>query len=232
MASLSVTPISPAALSALNAYQSIQGLTVPTTSTGTAGGTAAPALQDLAQGLFQRTLQATTLFPVAEPASGSLALLQEASASLLAALNAPQAAAETTSTPGATTNPATVQASDTTSSTTPTAAPPVTTLGDLPVVQDALATSLSPEFAQQTALRFGAGVGAQTLVDLPVGDLGAGLVRDAASVQRAGNLQPRAGGPGPEAYATPSSTAQRILRTYEASAMVPGAQGRGVDLLA
>jgi hypothetical protein len=93
---------------------------------------------------------------------------------------------------------------------------------------------LSPDFAMQTALRFGAGVVAQAATSgIPAPDLGTGLVRDATTVLRLENLQPHAGGPGPEAFARPESPAQRILRTYEAGSALSATQGTSaVDLLA
>ena len=85
----------------------------------------------------------------------------------------------------------------------------------------------------QTALRFGAGVAAQAALAAPAADFGAGLLRDATQVLRTGNLQPHAGGPGPEAFATPQSAIQRILRSYEIAPPPSASQGSGtVDLLA
>lgn len=227
MAALSITPISPATLSALSALRPLQA---PAAPTGQTQGTTALSAQDLAQTLFQRTLQSATLLPLAEPATGVASLLQETTASLLASLTAPQAPAGATAATGAPPDPTTVQASDATTaaSTTPTPA-----LGDLPATEDALATSLNPDFAMGTALRFGAGVASDVALTAQAPDLGAGLVRDATSVLRTGNLQPRAGGPGPEAYGQPPSAIQRILRTYETAAAVPATQGTSaVDVFA
>jgi hypothetical protein len=94
-----------------------------------------------------------------------------------------------------------------------------------------LATSLSPDFAMQTALRFGAGVVAQAALAVPVGELGTGLVREAAQVLRTGNLQPQVGEPSPEAFARAQTNLQRVMRSYE-SAPTPAQGNSAVDLLA
>ena len=172
-------------------------------------------------------MQTAANFPVAEPVGGSLGLAQTATASLLAALNAPQAAATPTATPNATTALAAVPAPATTAPTT--AATPAVP-GDLPAIQDAFQTNTSLEFALQTALRFGARVLAQGALASERGNLGAGLIRDAAAVPRLENLQPRAGGPGPEAFAQPQGPVQQALRSYQ---VPPIAEGPGRwDLLA
>lgn len=235
---LTINPLSPATLSALSAVRPVQAVAVPAprevTATGSVPGSApasALTLQDLAQGMFQRTLQAATLFPLAEPATGSLGLAQEASASLLAALTAPQAPAASTPANDATTNPATVNpattnpAAATAQAPTPVAATPP----DATTPADAFATSSSLDFALETALRFGAGVQALAPPTQLNPDLSAGLVRDATSVLAQGNLQPHAGGPGPEAFTHPQAAVQRVLRTYFP---VAAAQGPGLDLLA
>lgn len=232
---LAISSLGPATLSALSALRPVQALAVPATQSGSTSGSPALSIQDLAQSLFQRTLQTAALFPVTEPATGSAGMALEATASLLAALNAPQSVANATPTLDATiinptTNPAASQASGSTPATSPTATPPTTIPADVPVTQDAFASSLSPDFALQTALRFGAGVAAPAAPALAGPGLGAGLVRDAAAVPRLGNLQPKAGGPGPEAYAHPQTSIQRVLQNYQA---VPAAQGSvGLDLLA
>lgn len=192
-------------------------------------GLASPqdGVQGLAQELFRQSLQTAASFPVAEPVGGSLGLAQTATASLLAALNAPQAAAATTATPNATTAPAAILASGTTAPTT--AATPAVP-GDLPALQDAFQTSTSQEFALQTALRFGAGVLAQAAPASEPANLGAGLIRDAAAVPRLENLQPRAGGPGPEAFAQPQGPVQQALRTYPVPPIAEGPSR--LDLLA
>jgi hypothetical protein len=153
---------------------------------------------------------------------------------------------EVTAAPDATTNPITnastnastnaaaLQSPDTSSSTAPASTVPATDIQDLPAAQDAFETSLSPDFAMQTALRFGAGVVAQAAASgIPTPDLGAGLVRDATTVLRLENLQPRTGGPGPEAFTQAETPTQRILRTYETSPALSATQGaNAVDLLA
>jgi flagellar hook-length control protein FliK len=158
-------------------------------------------------------------------------LVQGATASLLAALTPAQAPAPATPASETTPNP-TLQATDasTSSAPSPTAASP--NVQDLPATQDAFETSLSPDFAMQTALRFGAGVVAQAAVAVPATDLGTGLVRDATTVLRLENLQPSAGGPGPEAFAQAETPAQRILRTYETGSALSATRGaHALDLL-
>jgi len=218
MDALSVNPIRPVALGALDAIRPPQALPLPATQDGQAVRATPLSLQDLAQTLFQRSLQAATLFPVAPTATGTASLVQEATASLLASLSAQG-------------GPAPTQGAVATPSTTPPSAPPAPTVQELPAPLDALATSLSPEFAMQTALRFGAGVQAQAALAVPVGELGAGLVRDATQVLRTGPLQAQGGGPGPEAFARAQATLQRVLRTYE-SAPAPARGTSALDLLA
>lgn len=230
MGALSVGPVSSVAVGILTTPKPvIQPVAVPPGQSGKSSGSSGLSVQDLAQSLFQRTLQAATLYSVTEPASGSASLAQDATASLLAALTPPQATANTTPTPSATTNPTVVQASSTSSS-----AAPAASIQDLPASQDAFGTSLSPDFAMQTALRFGAGVVAEAAASaVPATNLEAGLVRDATAVLRLGNLQPHAGGPGPEAFAQPQAATQRILRTYESGPISSATQGAStVDLLA
>lgn len=223
---LTISPLSPATLSALSAVRPVQAVAVPAPREVTTTG-AAVTLQDLAQGVFQRTLQAATLFPLAEPATGSLGLAQDATASLLAALTAPQASAASTPANDATTNPATVNpATAVAPASTPVAASP---LPEATTPADAFATSASLDFALETALRFGAGVQALAPPTQLNPDLNAGLVRDATSVLAQGNLQPHAGGPGPEAFTQPQAAVQRVLRTYFPA---PTAGGPGLDLLA
>jgi hypothetical protein len=188
----------------------------------------------LAQTLFQRTLQATTLFPVAEPTTGTAGWLQDVTASLLASMTTAQATVETAAVPATATSPAAVQPTDNTAaSTTPPSAPPVTALADQPANQDAFATSMSPDFAAQTALRFGAGVAAQAALAVSASDLGTELVRDATRVLRTDGLQTRSGGTGPDAFAQTQAAFQRILRTYETTPAYSSTQGNSaVDLLA
>lgn len=226
MAALSVTALGPVTLSALSALRPVEALAVPPAQDGTPSGTTL-SIRDLAQGLFQRTLQTATLSPLAEPTGGSLGLVQDATASLLAALTAPQAAVPTTATLNATTAPTAVQTADT--STAPPANPPAAFPADLPATQDTFLNGSSLEFALQTALRFGAGVGAPAAPAVAATP-GADLVRDATAVLRTGNLQPRAGGPGPEAFTRPQPPAHQVLRSYQ---VIPAAEASvGLDLMA
>ena len=174
--------------------------------------------QELAQGAFRQSLQGVALAPVAEPASAIPSFGSTATASLLAALTTPQAAADTTS------------AAQATEPSQPTTTASQTLPQDLSTLQDTFQTGTSVDFALQTALRFGAGVvtpAGQT--SLP-GELGAGLVRDAAAVPRLRNLQPNAGGPGPEAFAQTQAQLDRVLRTYTPPPMAEVATQ--LDLLA
>ena len=87
---------------------------------------------------------------------------------------------------------------------------------------------------QPTALRFGAGVVAQAATPGTSSTVqGTGLVRDATAVLRLENLQPRAGGHGPEAFTQPGPPAPRVLPTDDPGSTIPATQGTGtVDLLA
>lgn len=185
-----------------------------------AGAGAQTVSTNPAQDLFQQALQASTaILQGGAQAAGALGLNDVPS--LLAALAPPQAAASataTTTTTTTTTTPA-VPASDAAA-----AALAVTDASTIaPTLPDSTGSGL--DFALQTALRFGAGVGplGTPLDRMP--DLSAGLVRDASAVQRTAPLQPRAGGPGPEAFA------QQAARTYRATP-VPIPEASRLDLLA
>lgn len=228
---LALSALAPVTFSALNALRPVQTLATPAIKGGKTSDNRVLSVQDLAQGIFQQSLQAATLSALTEqPATTSIGLVTETSASLLAALTAPQAAADTTPALDATTQPAAVQAANPT--TAPTAAPPATTNVESTGAQEALATSASADSALEMALRFGVGVPGQGTLEPRNADLATGLVRDATAVPRLGNLQAHAGGPGPEAFARPQSTSQRFLRFYDASPVDPRPGGTGqVDLL-
>ena len=231
---LSISPVGPATLSALSALRPIRASLVQPTQVETPPGSPALSIQNLAQNLFQQTLQSAAVYPIAESVTTSAGLARDVTASLLAALNPPQATAEVTPAADATTNPAALPTSSIDSSTAPPTTLLATDVQSPAATQDAFETSLSPDFAMQTALRFGAGVVAQAAASgVPATDLGTGLVRDATTVLRLENLQPRAGGPGPEAFAQPETPAQRILRTYETGSALSATQGsNAVDFLA
>ncbi len=199
----------------------------PATSQTSSGLAATQDLvQGLAQELFRQSLQTAAGASVAESARAGSGPLQVATASLLAALNAPQSAAPVTPVAGATLTPAAVQAS----TTAPTAATPATLPTELPATQDAFQTGSSLDFALQTALRFGAGVAPLGNPLLQTQSLGTGLVRDAAAVPRLGSLQPRAGGPGPEAFAQAQASGRQALSVYQTA---PATREAGaLDLLA
>jgi hypothetical protein len=228
MDTFSVGPINPVAVGILHtALPVIQPPATLPGQTGRSAGPTAEPIQNLAQVLFRQTLQAASQYPISEPASGSASLAQDAATSLLAALNPTPATAGSASLAPAATSPAAGQTSISSSTT------PAPNLQDLPTTQDAFGTSLSPDFAMQTALRFGAGVVTEAAASVPAAELGTGLLRDATAVLRLGNLQPRTGGPGPEAFAQPQTATQRVLRTYEGSSTGPSTQGAStVDLLA
>jgi hypothetical protein len=226
MGPLAVSAFSPLTLSAASALRPLSALPLPATSTSRTSTTL--TIPDVAQGVFQRTLQAATLSALTEPAAGSAGLAAEATGSLLAALTAPQAPAESTATPDATTVPAVVQTAD--SSSAPPSAPPTTVPAD---AQTTNTISSSQDFALEAALRFGAGVASQVAPTLQAGDLGAGLVREAAAVPRLGNLQPHTGGPGPEAFAQRQASVQRAARGYAASPITQDSgMARQMDILA
>jgi hypothetical protein len=196
-------------------------------------GSTTLSIQDLVQGYLQRSLQSAALAPLGDQASGLTAFAQETTASLLASLTAPQATASTSPVADTTVNPTGVQPVDATAASTPSASPAPAVISDVPAAQDAFATSTNPDFAMQTALRFGAGVVAYATPALTAPDLGAGLVRDAASVQRPGSLQARDGGPGPDAFTRAQASLHRVLRTYETSPTSPATPGGSqVDLFA
>ena len=227
---LAVSAFSPLALSAASALRPVQTLPLPAASNGKTSSATTLSVQDLAQGLFQRTLQAATLSALTEPAAGSAGLAAEATGSLLAALTAPQAPADTTATPNATTVPAVVQTAD--ASTAPTSAP-TPTVPEVPAAQDLNALQSSQDFALEAALRFGAGVASQVAPTLQAGVLGAGLVRDAAAVPRLGNLQDRTGSPSPEAFAQRQAWVPRAANSYDAIPATQGFGGSGqLDILA
>lgn len=235
MGPLAVSAFSPLTLSAASALRPVQALPLPAAPNGKASTSTTLALQDLAQGLFQRNLQAATLSALTEPAAGSAGLAAEATGSLLAALTAPQAPAEITATPDArpntTTVPAVVQTAD--ASSAPTSAPPTTLPGNGSAAPGLNAVNLGQDFALEAAMRFGAGVASQAAPALQAGVLGAGLVRDAAVVPRLGNLQSRMGGPGPEAFAQRQASVQRAVRSYDALPATQGFGGAGqMDVLA
>jgi hypothetical protein len=234
MGPLAVSAFSPLTLSAASALRPVQALPLPAAPNPKTSTATTLAIQDLAQGLFQRNLQAATLSALAEPAAGSAGLAAEAIGSLLAALTAPQAPAETTTMPDATTVPTAVQSAN--ASSTPTSAAtsaPTATVPEVPAALDLNALNLGQDFALEAALRFGAGVASQVAPTLQAGVPGAGLVRDAAAVPRLGNLQSRPGGPGPEAFAQRQAAVQRVVQTYDA---LPASQGFGaagqMDVLA
>lgn len=224
MDALSVNPL---ALAAVNAASALRPLAVPSPATSNT-----LTAQDLAQSLFRQSLQATTGFPLAEPATGMLSLAPEATASLLASLNAPQAAASATAAPGAATQPAAVQTATDAGSTAPSPNPPATLAGDAIPGQDAFAASSSLDFAMEAALRFGSGVAGSSAPAPVTPSRDAELVRDAASVISTGSVQPHAGGPGSEAFLRAQANLTRILRDYQAASTPTQLQATGVDLLA
>ena len=231
MDALTFNPASPVALSALSALRPVQAVPSAPAKAGTTAAATTLSAQDAAQILFQQTLQKAALSSVTDSAATNLT--QDIATSLLAALNPAQAAADTTATPTATTNPTAVTTTDATASTAPPAAPPVTTVPDVTTTPDAAAISSTPDFAETTATRFGAGVVAQAALPSLTADTGTNLVRDATQVLRTGNVQAHEGGAGAEAFAQAQTTLRLALSTYEAAVTTPSTQGSStVDLMA
>lgn len=224
MATLSVSSLAPTTLNAVNPLRSAS--LTDTTDSNTL------SVNDLVQALLQQTLQKATSSPLAAPTTGAIQMAQEATASLLASLSAPQASAAPTPTSDATTNPLAVQLPSTTNTTatspSPTPATPV--INDVSTVQDTFATSSTGDFAMQTALRFGAGVAGMAAPATTHSDQGTGMVRDATAVLRTGNLQPHQGGPGPEAFLRSQAHLARVLRDYQTG--ISPQSPVGLDLMA
>lgn len=232
MVALTLTSVAPVTLSAISALRPAPAVVVPPAPENQLPGSPDLSFKDLVQVLLRQSLQTATAFPTAEPATGSAALAAQATTSLLAALNPPQATATTTAVADAITNPAAVSAptSATAATSAPTATPASPLPAEVPATQDAFAASSSLDFALGTALRFGAGVAALAGPAAAASPEGTGLVRDAMAVPRVGNLQAHAGGPGPEAFARPQATVTRVLRTYDLN---PATSGPGqLDLFA
>ena len=222
---LVVNPITAITQGSLSALRPVQALVVPATQNPSKSASLDLSAQNLAQTFFQRTQQAASLFPLVEPVTARMNLLPVFTDTLMTSLNAPQSADATQPSLEAVPNLARTEASS--SATVPT---PSTTLpGDLSATQDTFASSSSIEFALQTALRFGAGVGTMATGVLSVSDLTTDLVRDASPVPRLDGLQSHTGGPGPEAFAPPSAATQRVLRDYQPGAATGVALG--LDLL-
>lgn len=175
---------------------------------------------NLASDSLQNNVPPFTLDPLLSPTPQSPGAPQDSGVSLLTALTAPQAAVSTTPTPDATNQTTTLQAP----STEPSAPlPPVA--NDVVPTQDPAAASAGLDFAQQAALRFGAGVAGSA--PLAPATMGAGpiLVRDASSVVRNGGLQAHTGAPGPEAFILLKDTLDRAHKSYQANATAPTAMG-------
>jgi hypothetical protein len=189
------------------------------------------SVNDLVQTRLQQTIQQAASSPLAAPASGVIQMAQEATASLLASLSAPQAPAAPTLTPDATTNPSAVQSPSTTDLATTTSALTSTTslVNDVPTAQDTFDTSSTGDFAMQTAMRFGAGVAGMSAPATANSDQGTGLVRDATAVLRTSNVQPHQGGPGPDAFFHSPTNFDRVLRDYQTAA--PSQPLTGLDLV-
>ena len=228
---LAVNALGPASLSGLSALRPAQPPAVPPppSAGGATGGLALTPL-DLAQGLFQRTLQAASQFPWLGAETGGTGLAQDAAATLFTTLQAPQAATE--GTPSPTQDFPRTSTLAGAASTAPTANPGLVAPTALTASTDSFVSSTSLAFALQTALRFGAGVQGAAFAPALVAEPGSTLVRDAAAVSRVGSLQPREGGPGPGDYAQPQGTAQQVLSSYGIPATAAPSGVEQVDLLA
>lgn len=229
---LTVNALGPASLSGLSALRPAQPVAVPPPSAGGSADALALTTQDLAQGLFQRTLQAASQFPWLGAEVGGASLAQDASTTLFSALQAPQAAANTTPAPTQDSPRTAALAVAGATSTAPAANPGLVAPTALTTTTDSFMSSTSLEFALQTALRFGAGVQGAAFAPYLVAEPGSTLVRDAAAVSRVGALQPREGGPGPGDYAQPQGSAQQVLRSYGVLAAAAPAGADRVDFLA
>ena len=190
------------------------------------------AVQDLAQSLFLQAFQAANALPGTEPASASATGLAGA---ILSALASPAL----TGTATQTATPATAPAGAATGTGTSglLATPPASALPATPALPTETATlqaaptdSTGVDFALQTALRFGAGVGTQADLAPQIPNLATGLVRDAAAVPPQGNLQLHTGGSGLEAFAQPRAALPQAQHPYRAPAVAEASLG--VDLLA
>lgn len=217
MEALSVTPLDPAAVPVVRALRPL-AIPAPVASQRLTA-------QDLAQDLFQQSLQTAANAPLPEPAGGLLRLAPEATASVLASLGAPQSV------------PASVGSSPLpsipeTASTAPASNPPANPVGTLPLSQEASLARSSEDLALEGALRVGSAVtGSSAQAPAPPSQE-TDLVRGAASVVGAGTVEPQAGGPGPEAFLRAQANTNRILRDYQQASVPPQPQPAGLDLLA
>lgn len=207
MDALRLGVVAPAAPGALPPVQPPAPAELAASAAAGLGAAVAPALQ-------------IPPLPGEAPASvPTRALDLDATAALLAALTPLQAPFQTRAAdappPAAEAAPAAATIDATPAEATTTAAAALLAAPDRPPLPDAASLA----FALETALRFGAGVGAlgAPLVQTP--DLATGLVRDAAAVPRQRSLQAQAGGPGPEAFAHPRVAApvQGALQAYRAA---------------
>lgn len=213
--------ISTLGAAALASPKAVQDTVDPVSLISGAGAQTVPT--NLGQDLFQQALQTSTaVLQGGAQAAGALGL--NSVPSLLAALTPPQAAASTVATTPASA-PAIPAAP---ASNVAAAALAATDVPNSPVLPDATGSSL--DFALQTALRFGAGVGPLAAPVNAVPDLSTGLVRDAAAVLRNAPLQSQAGGPGTEAFLH-SPFVHQALRLYQTVANLTPASS-GLDLLA
>ncbi|WLT31356.1 hypothetical protein [Geothrix sp. PMB-07] len=224
MDALSVNPLGPATVKAVGALPPL-AITAP-------GASNSLTVQDLAQSLFRQSLQAATSFPLTEPAGGLLNLAPEATAALLASLSTPQVATSSTASLSATTSPAILQPTADAGSTAPSPNPAASAVSDPLPAQDAFATSSSPDFAMEAALRFGSGVIGSSPQASVSPSRSIDLVRDAAAVTRPGSVQPHAGGPGPENFLRTQTDLSRILRDYRTAPEPAQIQPEGLDLMA
>lgn len=177
--------------------------------------------QDLAQNLFQQSLQAATTSAGISPGAELLLQGREASASLLASLTAPQAPADTTPTLDSTTLP-----SDNSSVSTPLALSPATNgLGETLTTPDVSGTDTAIDLGLQTAMRFGAGVLGQGATDQTTISAAAELVRDATAVVRTGALRDQTTSPGPEAFPRPGEATNRLPKPYQVIPEAPVSTG-------
>ncbi len=210
--------ISTLGAAALASPKAVQDTVDPVNLISGAGGQTVPT--NPGQDVFQQALQVSTaILQGGTQAAGALGL--NSVPSLLAALTPPQATVGTVAT---TSFPAASAAA----ASNVAAASAVTHVSNAPALPDTTGSSL--DFALQTALRFGAGVGSLAAPANAIPDLSTGLVRDATAVLRNAPLQSQAGGPGTEAFVH-SPFVHQALRLYQAGA-IPAPASSGLDLMA
>jgi hypothetical protein len=184
----------------------------------------APALTDLLGGTSETAASGDTL--------SATSVAQEASLALLAVLNPSQTPEEAAETPAAITPVPEVAQPEPTAATAANATPSTPSASDtatqVPSVLQAAQDSATTDFALQTALRFGSGVGTAAAWATAAPNQAPAAVRQPEAVLRAGAVQSESQGAASEAFGR-SQTARQALQTYAPPAQ-PEAETQ-VDLL-